>query len=687
MPGRPAWQATPRGRRSISEAASALGAFRGGRSRLALLVGAGVDQSLAGRPGWADLLGRLGNELAIAGPCHESLAKSARDWPMEVAEALRLTLGPERFGSALREALPPCAVHEVGLSPLAESISTLVMHGIAIVVSLNYTDDLVVALRAKLKQAIAVRVIDSIEMSAWPLGRLLDPEPGEIHVLKLHGSLPIADSAVAPGIVLGRSSYDAALVADSPYRGVLSRLFEDFAVLSMGVSWTDVPLRDAAARARRQLPIARTMHFAARQHSGDGVRDWWEERALTASYGLRPLYYVDHGETADLLGSIVELVDSASGPSPDAPLTDIADWLDRVGDYESRQQSTWFAVHWRAVSETIKSVCEPARLTHETWLAAARIERHLRHFVWFWLAPQERAAFRSDLWRRIAEGWNALAPDEAALLWQDERISGALDWDTEATPGASARALLDFALGAYEIHGRDAVGHEPAMDWIARLDGVRRCAPDSVAGRRIAAGSRVWTIDASADLVGAARDACWEAMEAKLMLDIAENKLLSQAASSPYETPRDWPGRVRDVLWLQSDHVRELSRVAGCNRRESGAVVLASFLAPAERAEGDLIASYRRLRDLSGGQMEPTSAWSVVIGLIAVYADQTRSVPDHELISPLCAWLVDKCGVIPISEALSSVVERNYARYWQQFHRRAANLAPRVAALLLRGAG
>jgi hypothetical protein len=116
MPGRPAWRATPRGLRSLAEAANALRAVRGGRSKLAVIVGAGVDQSLAGRPVWTDLLGRLGNGLTVAGPCHESLTKSARDWPMETAEALRLTLGPERFGGALREALPPSVAAETNLS-------------------------------------------------------------------------------------------------------------------------------------------------------------------------------------------------------------------------------------------------------------------------------------------------------------------------------------------------------------------------------------------------------------------------------------------------------------------------------------------------------------------------------------------------------------------------------------------
>jgi hypothetical protein len=117
------------------------------------------------------------------------------------------------------------------------------------------------------------------------------------------------------------------------------------------------------------------------------------------------------------------------------------------------------------------------------------------------------------------------------------------------------------------------------------------------------------------------------------------------------------------------------------SRREAGAVVIASFLAPTDQAESDLIAAYRRLQDLSG-KLEPTSAWSVVVGLIAVFTDQLRGFPDHELIDPLCEWLTEKCGQIPASDAVVAVVARNYARYWQRFHSRAASLAPQAAIRL-----
>ena len=683
MPALAAWRATPRGRRSISEAARALGAYTDGRTRLALLVGAGVDQALAGRPGWTDLLGRLGDELLRHDQHAERLAEVAAEWPMEAAEALRLTLGPQDFITQLRTTLPPVPGAQLVASSLAAPITALVQAGIGVIVSLNYTDDLAATLKLTLPPAKSVRVIERAELSAWPLGDLLNPPADQVHVLKLHGSVPSSGAVSAPSIVLDRSSYDAALSADTPYREILSRLFEDFTVLSVGVSWADVPLRDAAAQARRRLPVARPMHYAARQRSGSGARDWWEERALTASYGLRPLYYAGHHEVAEILTSIVGLADPVSRPAASASLEEIAGWLDRVGDFESQQQSAWFAEHWRTLSDLIKDACEPGTLTPGRWLAAARAERHLRHFIWFWLDPKERAAHRNGLWEKIARALDDLPPSETSALWQDEQIAAALEWDAQPSGDMRDRVLLEFALGAYEIYGRDVQSKRSAAPWIGKLDRVRQCArSSSIAAYRISLASQVWATTARSGLLEAARNACWESMEAKIALDIAQDKLLQTARSSA-PTPRDWPGALRDPLWRECDHVRELSRVTGCNRREAGAVVLASLLAPADHAESDLIAAYRRVRDLSGGKPEPTAAWSVVIGLIAVFVDQVQETPREALIDPLSEWLIDRCGEIPIDAALACVVEKNFARHWSGFHDQAGALAPLIATRLL----
>jgi hypothetical protein len=564
------------------------------------------------------------------------------------------------------------------------AIAGLVESGVRVIVTLNYTEDLSHAMRQLLPPGFRVRVIDNTELSAWPLGRLFRPADHETHIVKIHGSLPEIRGNPSLGVLLDRSSYDLALTPDSPYLGILARLFEDCAVLSLGVSWTDVPLRDAAARVRRRLPVARSMHYATRPHSSHGAADWWEERALTSAYGLRPLYYADHSEVGEITADIAELARAVPPHPTGSSLPEIAKWLDRVGDFESHQQSRWFAAHWKSTSEAIHDACSPGVIDAETWLACAQIERSLRHFIWFWFDPSERRQYRRELWTRIAAAWNLLTTAERDTLWQDAAVSEVLDWRQQPVGEALRyRTLIDFAIGAYEVMGGRSTPDPQVQQWIERLEGARRCDERSVAGRRIAVASRVWSSPASPDLVRAAQDACWEGIEAKVALDIVQSALMEAIAHSAIRTPRDLPGSLRNRLWIHSDHVRSLSRVAGNSRREAGAIVLASFLAPTDQAEGDLIAAYRRLGDLSGGQHEPTAAWSIVIGLVALFADRTGAVMDNELIDPLCEWLMGKCGEIPLDLTLLEVVNRNYASHWGQFHARAANLVPKIAERLL----
>ena len=229
MPGRPAWRATPRGRRAISEMGRALSSHAQGRApRLALLVGAGVNQAIGNLPGWTDLLKGLGGALTFDDSRPDELGCVAREWPMETAQALRVTLGPDDFTARLQSSLRPPTADLSGAAPLGAAIARLVASGIGLIVSLNYSDELARILRTGLQTSATVRVIDRYELSAWPLGRLLDPPSGSVHILKLHGSLPLIQYAEAAPVLLDRSSYDAALAANSPYQDLLTRIFEDF---------------------------------------------------------------------------------------------------------------------------------------------------------------------------------------------------------------------------------------------------------------------------------------------------------------------------------------------------------------------------------------------------------------------------------------------------------------------------
>lgn len=644
---------------------------------LILLVGAGVDQAIAGRPGWVELLTKLaGPDLPAADT--SALSQVATAWPMETAEALRLSLSPDGFASALEKALGECVERP---SDLADALADLVKGGISMIVSLNYTEDLVAVLGQRCPGK-TFRTINRSELGAWPLGLLTSPPRDEVHILKLHGTMPVSAAADASGIVLERSSYDSVMFSEAPYREVLERMFQDFVVLSVGVSWTDVPLRDAVAQAKQRMPVARRMHFMVRQHGPSDAHDWWEERALTSSYGLRPLYYREHDEVSALITSITRSADLTRTPRPEASLTELAAWLDTAGDFESQQQSAWFALHWEDLATRVESLRTMPVLAAEDWRDAVRIERHLRHFIWFWLDPRLRNARRKAIWEALADSWRKLTPADQDALWRTDRIVRAVEHDVDATE--SDRAIFDFALGAYEIYGADQTS-DVAL-WAERLETLRAGHAASRAAQRVDLAQRVFVQrqKASQSLVARAQAARWESMEAKIALDLAQSVLMDMRRSHPADLRlRDLPNNARDRLWKLCDWVRELARVSGSNRREIGAIVLASFVAPTAQAESDLVAAYRQSTELHAGQVEPTAAWSIVIGLIAVFVDQAKDVPFDQLLEALMPWLRNKCGVIPMDERLAKVVKENYGPHWGSFHRKAADLAPYVAERLL----
>lgn len=692
MPGTPAWLVTPHGRRSVSEVATAaeVGAQA---ARLVLLIGAGVDQSLNNRPGWTALL----SNVAKAGDVHvdrSRLKSVSSQWPMESAEALRITLGPVGYIDGIRKAIPAIPGEAAAATALAQAITRLVAGGVGLIISLNYTDDLIDVLRTNLPSDFGVRVIERTELSAWPLGQLFQPPQKQVNVLRLHGAIPF-DGVVGEPVVLSRSTYDAALSSDSPYRAILSRLFEDHVVLSIGVSWNDVALRDAAATARRKLPIARPMHYATLPQTGT-TRDWWEQRALTASYGVRPLYYTQHTEVSQILDSIADLAVGCRTPTADSSLEEIASWLENVGDYESRQQSSWFAQttdgtpNWQATVSSIRRACHGRTMDPEQWLACARIESHLRHFLWFWLPISERSETRRSLWTDIARHWSSFAPSTRNELWNSDQLQAALSWRSQSIAPTS-RALLQFAIGAHEVMSRAPFG--PVVeDWRNRLADLGRTGGSSITAKRARLARQVWAPPASPKLLAQVQRAYWEGIEAKVALDLVEIRIKEETAARSTDdqgrspTMRDWPDSLRAELFGQCDHVRELARVVGSTRREVGAIVLASFFIPADQAEGYLIAAYRRMTEMSAGRPEPTATWAVIIGLIAAYSDQAPGVDDERLVPVLCEWLQDKCGRIPLDEPIAQAVEQVYAVFWRKFHRRAAGLAIGVARSLLASA-
>jgi SIR2-like domain len=713
----PDWEVTPRGRRNCAALGAAVRASAEGGPGVVLLVGAGADQALGRRPSWDDLLRQvlLDAPLPLSQqPSHQifpdQLLSRAGTWPEEAAEALKVTLGSAGFTSGLTSALSRTAGNEgsTGVTTFADALVALVRSGIRCVVSLNYTDDVPRTLRENLSDDTHVRVINRSELAAWPLEALLTPPPGSVHVLKIHGSLPGLSSRRTTGIVLDRSSYTAMASEGSFYRSVLERMFGEHIVVTLGVSWRDAPLREAAARSRLRRPITFHPHYMVRQQQADRGSEWWEERLLAAAFGLRSLGYARHEEVPKLLRQVARHAGGAPiyrgelGPAAlPTPMKDsmaqIAKWLDGVGDYESTLQSQWFA-KWaeKVLARFDQELAAPDLSGGDEWLVYARIERHLRHFLWFRLSADRRRAARTKAWGLVARAWQTL-PQAERTRWRDAAAMDDVLDGAAATveDGLGYRAVLDFAIGAWEANeGRE---DELVADWVNWLRYVRRSMNGRILAHRISLAELTWGLgrpashEANAARLGQqlelARVGRWESMEAKVQLDVVQGiarelaEKGSQGAPPLDVTPRKWQATDRQRVREHASHAVELARVSGATRREIGAIVIGALVTPPAEAEADLIGAYRRVQAVGVDALEASATWSVVTGLVAVYLDQGGpDAPGPK--SDLIHWITNKCPELRVTREDHQAVVDNFAPHWSTFHPRAAELSTVIAEAL-----
>jgi hypothetical protein len=617
---------------------------------------------------------------------------------MEAAEALRNAVGPTQFWDAIRRVLQSAG--EIRPTVLGTALYHLIDAGVQVVVNLNYTRDFLDLVAPIFRVAgRQVRVIDRFHLGSFNFHELLHPPEGVVHVVYLHGFVdPL--STDEPGVVLDRKSYDEATLATAHYMHLLVRLFQDFTVISVGASWMDVPLRSAAAQAVFDFPIASRTHYAILPQTEDPNMDLWQERALVSSYSVRPLHYVvenrvDHSEAGRIIQAIAtpQLLPNYGAPPTDEDLLHIADILDQWGDYEAAAQGDWMAINWQVLTDAVGWRSND-NLTPELWMALARIERHLRHFLWFYMPPTDkgRAFARSRLWDHVASLWSCLPPEDQTRIWDPQHMvlqgaKGASRAHSITNPG-----LFEFALGAYEVQyeldGIPISGE--AEHWRSKLEGLCAYLPTSLLSRRVALAQRVWaqrTPDGVGldylDLRRSAAHAAWEALEAKIALDQLQAEFLSRVRTDSRK-PREWGESARRLLLALGDDACGAARVAGCFRREVGAVVLSSFIAPLQQAERNLIAIHRRFVESSSRLQELSMLWWIYIGFLGVFCDKHRPVAADS--REAFRWLTQRCGApdVPGKELLTAI-RGNSIPHWRKFHEPAADLVTEILDMLESG--
>jgi hypothetical protein len=590
---------------------------------------------------------------------------------------------------------------------MVKALQGLVLAGVRLIINFNYTQDFLHVITNLGDSRIKiVRIIDRSHLGSWNLHQLLFPPQDTVHIIHIHGFInPLGTDE--PGPVLDHKSYDEATFGTGHYKRLLNRIFQDFTVITAGLSWGDVPLRSAAAEVQFEYPIVSRTHYAILHHQ-EPVKDLWKERGLISSYSVRPLYYsVQASDSHEESGSILKAVTKRNdfrrydGSLMEREMVKLANRLDGWGDYEAGPQSDWMSENFSTVKSALEH--EWDNVTPKLWLALARIERHFRHYIWFSVAQENKAQTRAAIWEKIANLWSHLPVTERRKIWNPDKFASIKPFqNSNGWLDYTSRGVFEFAIGTYEVQyeSKGIPASLAFQAWTENLELILASAHESFYGQRIAIAQEVWLESAYRSEASlqtlrkfAARCA-WESIESKIALDQAQTKfneireriLAKQGATGETSTniditPRNWNNAIRQELLDLSDDAKAIARMAGCFRREVGAVVLGSFVAPLQVAERNLIAIYKRCVENSGRSRELLMIWWIYFGLLAVLCEQRRG--------KICSgeeglqWLKQLCDQPkPLDENAREAITSNSIPHWGKYHSGAATLARKVAELI-----
>lgn len=427
---------------------------------------------------------------------------------------------------------------------------------VAVAVTTNYSEWVLRAVNTALEERARTGGARrrAVVFSREDLHAFRAPTDNELHVIYLHGrtssgSMPVFDAW----------GYNVVRNDDPHYQLVLDRLFAEYDVVTLGTSWSDVPLRDAAAKVLRRRRGARRVHL----NPDWSVRDIEWCNAMRVCYGVETIPPPSTpGRVPDFITGLEEFSRRVHPPSPlDAAaradhatyLRNVAEYLEDHGDYESIGHRRWvFAApasspagresQWTIAQNNLRAMLSTlGAYVDSDWHVVARIERHLRHHVYMYLRDGLRDL--RTLWDRLISYASA---DPSRL---DDRLR------------------FDLWLGAHELASGDSVS-------VAAADPLAR-PPHGTLSVRYQMADEIWrptgaparSSDEVAERIRVLVDGGWEAAAAKLCLDDASGAILRRLNESP---PRVISLAERDRL----EQASMLARMSGCYRREIKADIL-----------------------------------------------------------------------------------------------------------------
>jgi SIR2-like protein len=531
------------------------------RGTAAFYLGAGVDTQLSRdsgqeSPGWEKLLAET---RPFPGATPVDLNKYARDWPTETALSARLRLGEEKFKNKITErtnfAFKPSLT-----KPFTAELTPLLLES-NLIVTPNYASHVLESLKLLIdrrglrrKKEIIVLTREDLASFQFPVA---EPDPVRIFLIHIHGRC-----VEGSNLVFDAWGYNVAVNDDPYYHRFLYNLFSYRSVISLGTSWLDIPLRNQAALVFRTQSYQRPSHisldfcsskkeFAKNLKSNSVKRKW--SNAMHAAYGVRMIV-----STAEKQVSVLNLLNQQELEFKALPkfqdLAGIATFFDSCGDYESPLQQQWLlkVLPSRSTSPTARIHATVLKLYKTLitnlikgsapWGVVARLERHLRHFHYLYVAPYDLHD------RRQQQLWNLLAQKLTKRVWN----------------GIGESVRFQFLIGQYELKQTLA----------ARIKALT--VSDPLNQKRLRLGHLIWA--SGVDVVVLENTALrlldigWESMSAKLFLDAA-TATASKALGS-YD-----PKTSETILGLA---VRggDIARSTGYFRREAKAETLAAMWLP-----------------------------------------------------------------------------------------------------------
>lgn len=567
------------------------------------------DESLL-PPNWTRLISELSPFTDIVSThrgTQTQVEALAQSWPAEAASLARWWSGDKAFQTDIRTRLDDLKIIDRIKKGVPQGTSTYQMCQILLqsnlIITPNYSSYLVHALRT-FDSNRHIAVIDREDLPSLPFPES-EKNPAVVFVIHLHGrcsarSFPVLDAW----------GYNILEHDDQVYLELLRRLFTDRSVVTIGVSWSDPPLRSAAAFVQRRRPYLSKRHLAfyfvspeqenifgkiASKPDSKSVARLWSN-AIRAAYGVDVLFvngdtqynvlrqfgqrYTENYAEDAMRVFRQRLYDAREDYRK---LTDvwheIADLFDSCGDYESPLQHRFLRVFSGVPFPTAEAVAEATHDLAEKlitflqngdkgttkrgvqeglWSIAARIERHLRHHLYLY-RRRKPSQIRLALWQLL---WRSLPKSQ----WHD----------------IPAQLRFDFLLGKFELQLQhvNLTKHQAKLGfledrflnasriWSHPPGPLSRALVNDKSGQRRVA-------NAMEKLAVQLLDIGWESVAAKVMCD--KMHFLATIASTEGLTA-DHPSA--KAIVEQATHASRVSRSAGCFRRQVKADSIGAMWAP-----------------------------------------------------------------------------------------------------------